>query len=64
MGARGILEISVPSAQFGCEPNVALNGNSWWPIRWNSLLSLLRTQVQFLVWELRIPQAVQHGKKN
>ena len=64
MGARGILEISLPSAQFGCEPEVALNGNSWWPIGWNSLLSLLRTQVQFLVWEPRIPQAVQHGQKN
>ena len=39
MGARAILEISVPSAQFGCEPKVALNGNSWWPIRWNSALT-------------------------
>jgi len=63
VGASGILEISVPSAQFGCEPKVALNGNSL-VARWLELSALLlRAQVQFLVWERRIPQAVQHSHK-
>ena len=63
MGARSILEISVPSAQFGCKPKVALNGNSL-VARWLDLSALLlRAQVQFLVWEPRIPQAVQHSRK-